>query len=404
MIIIVLKFYEAWRKVSPSSPKQSYIDDLQELINQQFENASNIYTIKKLNNSTGLYEDIIVRLDTPFELKQLSSRADDFRKVIFKDNSITTLIGDLYQFNNSYWICTDAGIIETPTNSCIIQRCTNTLNLYQNGNLPQSVPCIISKTISLKNNENQYITTIDNEFYLTVSNNSITQQINVNNVYKIGRYNYQITSVPDDISNVGLLIFKMKYSEIEQEIHTYQLTILNGDSLQIAQSQSLTIIVELKDNGVVVDSPTLLYSSSDENVATISTTGEVTILGLGTVTFNVSMASDNTVNDSIDVVILEDVVNNYTYTLISTSQPDTEIIINQTKTFTTRKYNNGSPVAQSFTFSVVGDVSAYQLTVIDGNNCSVKALKSGMVIELKAVDDSDNSKVVSKEIRLKNLF
>ena len=59
---------------------------------------------------------------------------------------------------------------------------------------------------------------------------------------------------------------------------------------------------------------------------------------------------------------------------------------------------------QNFTFNVVGDSLNYQLTVIDGNNCSVKALKSGYMITLNAVDNSDVSNVVSKEIKLKSLF
>jgi len=44
------------------------------------------------------------------------------------------------------------------------------------------------------------------------------------------------------------------------------------------------------------------------------------------------------------------------------------------------------------------------LTIIDGNNCSIKALKANYNIILKAVDDSDNSKIIDKNINLKPLF
>lgn len=288
----------------------------------------------------------------------------------------------------------------------IIQLCTNTINLYQNGILSQSVPCIISKSITLKNEENKYITTVDNEFYLTVSNNLITQQIKVNDIYKIGIYNYLISSVPDDISQQGLLIFKVKYSEQEQEVHTYTIEILNGTTLDIQEGTTLQLNCNVYDNGSLISpTPSLTFTSSDETICAIDENGLVTAQNnINSCTITVSLASDNSILDTININVIAVPQDNYTYTLSSTSLPDTEIVVSQTKTYQSQKYNNGSPVAQTFTFNIVGDVISYQLTVVDGNNCSVKALKSGYTITLNAVDDSDNSRVISKNIILKNLF
>ena len=96
-------------------------------------------------------------------------------------------------------------------------------------------------------------------------------------------------------------------------------------------------------------------------------------------------------------------INDDNYILTSESLPDNEIILTQTKVYEFNKYNNGDLVEQSFSFDVVGDNLSYQLTIIDGNSCSVKCLKSGSVITLKAIDDS-NDEIVLKDIRLKNLF
>jgi len=115
------------------------------------------------------------------------------------------------------------------------------------------------------------------------------------------------------------------------------------------------------------------------------------------------MSNDITIKDTINVEIVEDEQHNYTYTLTSISLPDNEIIITQTKTYTIQKYNNGIPIEQNFSFNVVGDSLSYQLIIVDGNNCSVKCLKSGSVITLKAIDDN-NGEIVVKDIRLKNLF
>ena len=44
---LTLKYYNAYLIIAPSSPKEMYWDDLQAVVDEQFENASNIYTIQK---------------------------------------------------------------------------------------------------------------------------------------------------------------------------------------------------------------------------------------------------------------------------------------------------------------------------------------------------------------------
>jgi len=46
----------------------------------------------------------------------------------------------------------------------------------------------------------------------------------------------------------------------------------------------------------------------------------------------------------------------------------------------------------------------FNKVIINKNNCSIKALKANYNITLKAVDDSDGSKVIEKDINLKALF
>jgi len=106
---------------------------------------------------------------------------------------------------------------------------------------------------------------------------------------------------------------------------------------------------------------------------------------------------DDSENDS------ENDDNDSNYILTSESLPDNEIILTQTKIYEVNKYVDGVIVGQEFSFDVVGDVSVYQLVVLDGNSCSIKCLKSGSVITLKAIDDS-NGEIVLKDIKLKNLF
>jgi hypothetical protein len=215
--------------------------------------------------------------------------------------------------------------------------------------------------------------------------------------------NYKISTVCDDISVVGLLIFKVEYSEELQENHVYTVTILNGTTIDLQESTALQLNVNYYDNGVLITpTPSLTFTSSDETVCSVSPTGLVTALDV--IDDCVISASVNGVSDSIVVNVVGNEEHNYTYTFSSTSVPDTEIKLNQIKSYQAQKYDNGIAIAQGFTFSVSGDSSAYLLTVVDGNNCTIKCLKSGYTIVLSATDISDVTKITTKNISLKSLF
>jgi len=83
-----------------------------------------------------------------------------------------------------------------------------------------------------------------------------------------------------------------------------------------------------------------------------------------------------------------------------------EITKGYSETFTATKYNNGVEVAGSFTFSIVAGStpeSAYTLTVVDGDECSITANAYIYSIVLRATDD-DSGEYVEKTIRLVSLF
>ena len=409
---MALPFYTAWKTVSPTSPSNYWKESLQALIDEQFENAPNIYTIQKENNLTGLYEDIIVRLEVPYELKQISTKADDFRKIIFKNNSVSTLIGDYYKFNDSYWICTDDSRIETPTNSCIIQRCNNTIAINKN-NTFYTVPCIVETTINLYRmqlEENKYLSELNDNIIVRVPNNDITSLMSINDIYKIGRFNYKLTNL-SDVVEPGLLVLKLEYSTEQQTLPTYFLTILNGDSIQISQSQLLTINVQVTSNNEIVPSPILLYSTSDETIATINENGLVTILSVGTVIFTVCLASDESVKDSIVVDVVEDVEDekhNYTAEISGSNS----IVKGKSANYICVFKDNGvqmSNISSVFYLTSDDGVSATDLASISSqdsvaNSCVVLAGSSLGYVKLWARNDSGTIVSDGFRIQIKNIF
>jgi hypothetical protein len=393
---MALPFYTAWKTVS-STPSDYWKDSFQALVDSEFENSPTIKTV--LHNGTS----IVVRVVGKFNKETLSRKNDDYQKIIFKDYDYVVSVGDLFVFDNSTWLCTDVGSTVV-SKSCTVQKCNNVLEFYSTVDSSlYSIPIIITNKIIIDDEENKYLTTIDNTIYMMCNSTLITQQIKPDNVFKIGIYNYKILSVPDDISILNILTFKLEYSEVEATTHAFTIEILNGSTIDLQESTNLQLNVNYYDNGVLVSpTPTLTFTSNDETICTVNSTGLVTALDV--IDNCVISVSANGVSDSIVVSVIEAEQHNYTYTLSSTSSPDGEIKVNQTKTYVASKYDNGIGVTQTFTFSLSGEASAYTFTVIDGNNCSLKCLKSGYVVVLSAVDNSDSSKVVTKTISLKSLF
>jgi len=377
-----------------SDRKSLYVNNMKNTISTEFKNSTS-YNLVKINNV-----DRDVRI---VEESAIIKNPNKKRLLCYPDETIS--IGNIVLWDSENWICTETDTTSQVSDVGIISKSNNTLTIHKN-NTSYQIPCIISKSLSLNTEDNKYIETVDNSLFLTVSNTSITQQINVNDIYRIGKYNYYISSVADDISQKGLLIFKMKYSEVEQEEHVYTLTILNNDNLQIAQSQSLTINAQLTDNGEIVDSPNLIYSSSDDNIATIDEDGIVSIVGLGSVVISVYMESNEEVSDSINVEIIEDVVNNFTVEISGSNS----IIKGYTSNYNCVFKNNGNIITQQSEFYLTDDdgispTSLAQITSQDSvnNSCIVKGNSIGYAkLFVKNLDGS----IVSDgfRIQIKNLF
>ena len=375
--------------------KTLYVNNMKNTISTEFKNSTS-YNLVKINNV-----DRDVRI---VEENSIIKNPNKKRLLCYPDETIS--VGNIILWNSENWICTETDNTSEVSDVGLISRCNNVLKFYDKtqNNILYNIPCIIVDKITTDLQENKFLLTIDCDILVIIANNDINNLISPNEIFKIGRYSYYITK-PDDVTKPGLIILPMKFTEEMQEEHLYTLEILNGNSVDVQISTELQLNINVYDNGTLISPlPSLIFTSSNELIADVSENGLVNIYDIvDNCNITVSLESDNSVFDIININVIENVQNNITYSLTSESLPDNEIILTQTKVYEVNKYNNGNLVEQTFTFSIIGDLSAYQLVVLDGNSCSVKALKSGSVIILKAIDDS-NGEIVLKDIRLKNLF
>jgi len=144
----------------------------------------------------------------------------------------------------------------------IIQRCTQTLNFYKN-NILYEIPIYIeqeTKLYSLGVDSNNYISTPSTAIIAQLSNNTTTQLIERDDIFKIGINSYKVVDI-NDITRSGLLTLKLEYSEEAQEtIPTTQPTYaITGDEV-IRVGSTKTYIGVKYVNGIASSTATFTFS------------------------------------------------------------------------------------------------------------------------------------------------
>lgn len=139
---------------------------------------------------------------------------------------------------------------------------------------------------------------VDGKIMLILQENEITRNIKDGQRFIKMGYAWKVTGKSNE--HEGLIyvfaekdIFNAnddKVNEIadafENDTHNYTVEILNTEgAIKVNDTLQLNIIA--KDNGAVIENPTLIYTSSNETIATVTETGLITAKGIGNVTITV---------------------------------------------------------------------------------------------------------------------
>lgn len=392
--------YKAYLSVTSSNPSEEYKDYFKHSVEEDFDDSAAIMTV----NHNGA--DVKVRVVRVFTKEALNRPINNLKKIIFDNFGYGVSVGDIFYFDDKQWLCIDIGKT-LYSKSCTVAKCHDTLKFYKpeiSTNVVK-IPYFVLDNIALTRmgyDSSRYMTLPYSRMLVMIANNEINRKVSRDDVYNLKGYdNYEVVDI-NRIRFDGLIVLEMEYSQKVQEEYIYELTILNGESIQISETQNLTIIAQLKTNGIVVNNPSLIYSSSNEDIATINDNGVITVIDIGNVTFMVSLASDSSVSSNIEVEIMEEEIDNITYELVGAS----DIYHGYSEQYVAKKFNNGVLVPDAeFTFTILSDtpVSAYTL-VFDGNKgCTIMANDSVYTIILRATDNG-NGEFVEKNITLRNLF
>ena len=343
------ELYEKKLKIDGNSIRERSINNTIDAINDSFVNSPSYFEVYINGAETTTGVQIVSGSSTGGQSNS------NIKNILMKPNDVLNN-GDLIKWNNEYWLNMSVENVGGAYLKGKIIKCTQYITINKNSILSE-VPIVIESAVRLYSqgqDDNKYITTLSDEIivYTPASAN-----IEVDDIYTIGRRNYKVKSVQDVLID-GLLVVKMEVTteDVVIEEHEYSVTILNGEEvlLSTVTSPTLQLEIQCKLDGVLVDNPEVIYESSNEDYVTVSESGLVTAIDMGISIITVTYGNATATIEVNSVIHASDVFD------ITITPIDTNMYVNTTQTFTAIVTNNGVDVPD---YTVV-----WSLVNVDGSS------------------------------------
>ena len=187
-------------------PPVLYEELQQEFVNLQWSNTAVIETVKEQSGiGCDIYNDIDVWVDATIADTTTGLKDTfDFLKFIFKDINHSVKRGQMYQFDNNYWIVHSYTPYDGLVQSCGVRRCNNFLRIIDplNGALVK-IPCIVDYDMSSPSMQtSKYIITPNNHAVIMVQGNDLTHRIlRTNTRYILGGRPFKLLAYQNAIED-----------------------------------------------------------------------------------------------------------------------------------------------------------------------------------------------------------
>jgi len=421
---LALRYYDAGSSIR-KTPVASYASDFSAMLSMGFSNAPNVFSDVYYESTYGSKTFTLisqVRVDAVFDPTTGKNLGDDFKKFIFDTSFTTPYVGQLFRWKNSYWMGINSDNYESLSKSLVCRRCNNVLRWKDEYNNLITEPCIMNYDIgeAADYTTSQMVTTAG---FIKVScqRNSNTNTIQPNrrflfgapenrSAYKIygnGRKLY-LNSETENESSPAISEFYMGSSFINESTddiingiadayrNEYTLSISDGDIVQLA-GFSKTLVPYVYHNGEVV-SADVVWSSSDEGIVAISSSGEISCVSTGESVIRCSMYDNSNVYDEVTIYVVSELVDDYEITI----SPDVHSIYEgESQEYTCYLKNNDVILADTFVFTATGvPADYYRLRITDGNTFSVENIEKYLIANLAVTCTSgEHTKTFSISLR-----
>lgn len=396
------KYYPASMGTINKNPKQEYLDLFQESLRDQFYNTWDVHTIEEETSvGSGLYQNVDVRINRVIDASTGDRVGDDFRKLLFQNLEHPTELGWMYQFEDNYWVATNIDKIKSLTTSVTVRRCNNTLRWFDSDGGYYEFPCALGYLI--KENRD-FLTSGSNivnpsgmiECY--IQSNPVTNRIRPNQRFLFGNssnwsawrvegggINNFLNRKTSDNNSASLLILSMSVDYINDQEDDFVNGVANATSNQysisldessiegvVGNSISLQAVVYLNGNSI---SRTVDWSSDDESVATVDSSGTVTFVSNGSANITASLGNNSSVYDVCSVIVSATPQNVYQ---VIYSPNKTTVFEGENETWSFNIYKDGVIQADTFTFSLNPNSvpsTKYVFIAIDGHSFVIQNLE-----------------------------
>lgn len=371
-----------------TDPNTMYRDLQQEFVNLQWENTTQIITVKEEEDiGSNVYNDLDIWIsptvaDTSTGLKDVK----DFNKLIFKDINHRVKRGLMYIFDNSYWIVHSYTEYDGVVQDCGVRRCNNVLKIKdpQNGGI-FSIPCVVDYDMAASTVKvTKYILTPNNHAVVIVQGNEDTLRLFKTNTRYIlsGRpfklYGYQ-NAVDYDLDSPSTLLYLDLYldeirtdDDIENGIaengkYDYSISI-NAEDMTLTQGTMGRLSATVSLNGLEVDRD-VLWVSEDENIVSIDEYGNYEVVGeIGEVCKINAYIDGNTIDTSFILITIGEIEE----TIKILTNPSFEIIRQyETIPFVVSVFYNGDDITDNVVATVETDSDILQIENIESNRYTI---------------------------------
>jgi hypothetical protein len=274
------------------------------------------------------------------------------------------------------------------------------------------VPCWIDSP-SFGIIDGKILSTSTGEIFVHSQDNEETRKIEINDRFlKFGQA-FKIVGI-DRYSKPGMIILICEKDVINESTDDVEKDLAGGKSCSITITNIKPIQIQIGQTIQIeyntVGDPPVVYSSSDESIATVDENGIVTGISAGITTITVANATMPSLFDSVDVIISE-AQNSYTINIKSSASNPDEIKLGQSKTYQAEVLLNDTLVTDQpviwelFADDQVSPTTLATITSQDGQSCTIKNnnANSGFV-QLKATLQSDSNVFAWKRIQMKPLY
>lgn len=329
-----MEFLKNYMKYMYQKPKEYYQGLTQETLNSQWDNTTQLYTIKE--QSALPFKDEYTEYEAWVDaisdnLVNTSKVYSDFVKILFKDiDHKQNYKGQYYKLNldgehEEYYICYDKmnRLSQVSDFNCV--RCNNVLTWADEYGNILTMPCYLGTDISSTNNlvskdgivpntrliilvqANEYTMSIVKNQRFMFQHSTAFKVEEVNNYMQEQETDGQVTCVKLYVDYSAILPSDNKELNICDYYKTnYTLTIDQGD-IEQTNGFSGQLTATVKDGNDIVDMP-LKWSTSDSEVIEIDEQGNYHVVGeIGSIgQIKCCMAVNENVSDTITITVVED--------------------------------------------------------------------------------------------------